>query len=445
MRQGNFTNLHKVLVTIMVLGLSAGFIGCSDDDSSPVNVPTTGSVTVDVTPDDIGASWILASADKLVAVVQGDSTLTGLAPGDYTLTWSEVEGWDKPTPAQQVVTLGAGENPHINGVYGKAPGTIIVDVNRDNLDATWTLTGPDGAETTGVGDTVLPRMTVGTYTMTWGDVTDYDTPAVEEQVVTSGKTATFYGVYNVHVPAGFAFVPGGTFVMGSPVSEMGRDSDETPHAVTITNGYLMTQYEVTEAMWDTYMGGSSTSDLPKTGVSWDDAVAFCNAMSVAEGYDPVYTINGSGDVTWDRNANGYRLPTEAEWELACRAGSTVAFPHGDIDALFCDLDEDLDSVGWYCYNSDSAVHPVGQKASNTYGLYDMQGNVWEWCWDAYEADYQTLGSQDPVYDGGATDRRVVRGGSYASGTHFCRAAARSNTVPTLEHAMYGFRVVRTIH
>jgi len=443
MSRGNFKNLQAVLVAVMVLGLSIGLTGCSDDNS-PVTVPTTGSISVDVTPDDIGVSWVLSSQDKLLASVQGDSTFSSLAPGIYTLTWGNATGWSTPTPGTVEITLQAGDQLSYSGTYAQVPGTIVIDVNDDSLDAPWTLTKPGNVDVTGNGDATFTDMPVGSYVMTWGDVLDYTTPGSEQLAVLDGGTVTFTGTYTYAIPNGFVMVDAGSFTMGAPVSELGREGDEVEHAVTLTDHFLMSKYEVTQAMWDEYMGGSSFSTMPKTGVNWDQAVAFCNAMSVAEGYTPAYTINGSGNVTWNRDANGFRLPTEAEWEYACRAGSDGAFPAGQIAALFCEEDANLDAAGWYCYNSDAAAHLVGMKSANDFGLYDMNGNVWEWCWDAYTAAYEDLGATDPVNDGGAGDSRVVRSGGYLSYSHFCRAAARSMATPTLAHSMYGLRVVKTM-
>ncbi|WP_328413397.1 formylglycine-generating enzyme family protein [Streptomyces violaceus] len=159
--------------------------------------------------------------------------------------------------------------------------------------------------------------------------------------------------------------------------------------------------------------------LPVEGVSWWDAVRFCNGLSRGEGLTPVYRLGGEDEaVDWDASADGYRLPTEAEWEYACRAGSA-----GPRYAR-------LDEVAWYRGNSDERVHTVGGKQANAWGLYDMLGNVWDWCWDLYDAE---------VYD----TYRVLRGGGWSDEHWSCRASVRRRSHPTFRIDDVGFRVARS--
>jgi formylglycine-generating enzyme required for sulfatase activity len=248
-------------------------------------------------------------------------------------------------------------------------------------------------------------------------------------------------------PAGFVLIEPGTFQMGSPEDEPGRYSNETQHPVTLTQGFYISQYEVTEEWWDDVMGsGSSTSQLPKKDVSWDMAVQFCNQLSLDEGLTPAYVIHGpDGDVTWNRDADGYRLPTEAEWEYACRAGNQAAFCNGPITHTECDpLDPNLDEVGWYCgNNSPSGPKEVGQKAPNSWGLHDMHGNLWELVWDGYRFDYEALPQEDPVHDVGPGAYRVLRGGGWGVSASFCRSARRFSHNPVDVYFTVGFRPVRS--
>ncbi|MEV6166134.1 SUMF1/EgtB/PvdO family nonheme iron enzyme [Streptomyces sp. NPDC052052] len=159
--------------------------------------------------------------------------------------------------------------------------------------------------------------------------------------------------------------------------------------------------------------------LPVEGVSWWDAVRFCNALSRREGLTPAYHLRpGEETADWNASADGYRLPTEAEWEHACRAGTTGP-RHGP-----------LDEIAWYQGNSEGHIHPVGVKQPNAWGLHDMLGNVWNWCWDVYDAEvYGTY--------------RVLRGGGWADEHWSCRASVRRRSHPTFRIDDVGFRLARS--
>ena len=274
---------------------------------------------------------------------------------------------------------------------------------------------------------------------------DYPT-AVRSVVVEPGDNDFTVDVMPDYL-AGFVRVQPGVFAMGSPPDEPGRDEDlETLHQVTLTRGFYISRYEVTEAWWDAVMGGgSSTAHLPKNFVTWNDAIAFCNALSQQESLTPAYTIHGGdGDVTWDRDADGYRLPTEAEWEYACRAGSQTAFSSGPILHTDCDpVDPSLDQVGWYCGNdSPSGRKVVGQKRPNAWGLCDMHGNLWEWVWDGLRP-FDASPQEDPVFDVAAGAFRVRRGGYWNDQAADCRAADRNETDPGWSFFSGGFRPARS--
>ena len=159
------------------------------------------------------------------------------------------------------------------------------------------------------------------------------------------------------------------------------------------------------------------AQLPVGTVSWDDATAFCKKLSEQLRAPAVEA----------------RLPTEAEWEYACRAGTRTRFYSGDADS-------DLDAVAWYGSNSGGKTPPVGGKKANAFGLYDMHGNVWQWCRDAYREDYDKLNATDPINDAqGAA--RVLRGGSWSDDPEYCRSAYRYRSVPDDQFHNVGFRVV----
>lgn len=138
--------------------------------------------------------------------------------------------------------------------------------------------------------------------------------------------------------------------------------------------------------------------------------------------------------------NGYRLPTETEWEYAVRAGTTTAFYNGDITHEGCEIDWNLSQIGWYCGNSDFTTHPVKKKDKNWWGLYDMNGNVWEWCHDAYFL-YKPKNEVDPYQNGALDDKRVTRGGSWVNEAYYCRSAKRSEMPPDARDKTVGFRPV----
>ena len=226
---------------------------------------------------------------------------------------------------------------------------------------------------------------------------------------------------------GFVLINGGTFTMGSPANESGREDNEVQHQVTVSSFY-MGKYEVTQKEYQEVMGTNPSKfkgdNLPVEQVSWYDAIGYCNARSQKEGLTPAYT-----NETWNRNANGYRLPTEAEWEYACRAVTTTAYNTGASIT---------DNTGWYGA-IDGSTHPVGQKPANAWGLYDMHGNVFEWCWDWYGA-YPSGAQTDPI---GASSGsfRVSRGGCWYYQL-FVRSAARACYSPTDRYDILGFRLVR---
>jgi formylglycine-generating enzyme required for sulfatase activity len=227
----------------------------------------------------------------------------------------------------------------------------------------------------------------------------------------------------------FVRIPPGEFMMGSPENEPGRYSDEKQHKVVLTQGFYMQTTEVTQEQWKSVMG-SNPSDFkdcdqcPVENVSWNDAQEFIRKLNQKEGKEV------------------YRLPTEAEWEYAARAGSRTAFANGDITELECKSDPNLEKMGWYCGNSENKPHAVGQKSPNAWGLYDMHGNVWEWCQDWY-GDYPDGTVSDPV--GPPTgSNRVGRGGSWDNDAQVCRSADRGRSDPGNRSRNLGFRLLRSV-
>ncbi|MBW1709693.1 MAG: formylglycine-generating enzyme family protein [Deltaproteobacteria bacterium] len=219
--------------------------------------------------------------------------------------------------------------------------------------------------------------------------------------------------------------------MGSPFDELGRSEWEVQHEVILTKGFFIQVTEVTQRQWEAIMTKNPSrflgDDLPVEQVAWHDCQAFIKALNRSEGNDR------------------YRLPTEAEWEYACRSGTATAVASGNLTAAGNMCDPNLDRVGWYRENSNGSTHPVAQKEPNAWGLYDMHGNVWEWCQDRYERWYEKFTS-DSVTDplGGKLGRkRIFRGGSWFAGSEYCRSADRLKAPPDFKSAGLGFRLVRS--
>jgi len=292
---------------------------------------------------------------------------------------------------------------------------------------------------------------------------------------------------------GWVRIDAGSFWMGSPegcpgpagytgscTAELGRSTNETLHHVTLTYDFEMMPYEVTQGEWFAAFGNNPSwfgpsadgadcgTNCPVERVDWYEALAYANELSMQAGLTPCYVLSGCtgtigggcaanmstcesetytctsvtlNGVSKPQDCQGYRLPTESEWEYAARAGSTTAFYNGGITYTDCTPeDANLNAIGWYCGNTNN-THPAGGKAANAWGLYDLSGNVHEWAWDWYGTYPGT--STDPT---GATSgpNRVLRGGHWSHYAQICRSAFRGNFSPGSRYASFGFRLVRTI-
>jgi uncharacterized repeat protein (TIGR02543 family) len=249
------------------------------------------------------------------------------------------------------------------------------------------------------------------------------------------EDVTLYAVWDEEIVATINVV-GGSFSMGD---DSDSDTDNPEHSVTLST-FCIGRYEVTQEQYETVMGSNPASDYgvgddyPVYYVTWYNAVAFCNALSELEGLEQVYTIDGT-DVTADFTRNGYRLPTEAEWEYAARGGQ-------DSEGYTYSGSNTIEDVAWYSGNSESTTHTVGTKTANELELYDLSGNVWEWCWDRYDSDYYDGSpSADPTGPSSGA-YHVVRGGGWSSRTTSCCSAARGDDNPSGSSYNLGFRVAR---
>lgn len=244
-------------------------------------------------------------------------------------------------------------------------------------------------------------------------------------------------------------VEGGTFQMGSS-----EDSDHAKpvHNVTLSS-FLIGKYEVTQELWESVMGNNPSNfkglKRPVEKVSWYDAVEFCNKLSKIEGLKPAYKVDKTRkdphntsnyeELKWlvicDFSSNGYRLPTEAEWEFAAKGGNKS-------EGYKFSGSNEVDVVAWYDNNSKGGTYEVGKKQPNELGLYDMSGNIWEWCWDWFGT--YSAGNQTNPKGASAGSYRVLRGGSwYKIVEYSCRATNRESTNPDYSDLGGGFRIART--
>jgi formylglycine-generating enzyme required for sulfatase activity len=227
----------------------------------------------------------------------------------------------------------------------------------------------------------------------------------------------------------FVMIQPGKFMMGSPKNEPGRYEGEILHAVNLTKPFYMQTTEVTQSQWQAVMGSNPSShkrcgnNCPVEQISWEDAQQFIRKLNQKEG------------------TKKYRLPTEAEWEYACRAGSETALPNGEITEDQCGRDPNLDTISWYCGNSQNTIHPVAEKMPNAWGLYDMLGNVQEWCQDwfgvyPYDEVTDPKGPKEGSY-------RVMRGGTWYSPARDVRCASRFGSPPHYRFQYIGLRLCKT--
>jgi formylglycine-generating enzyme required for sulfatase activity len=384
------------------------------------------------------------------------------------------------------------------------PGTVVINAEPDALDAPWDLAGPESFSAGGTGDSTMTDMTPGDYTVDWGDVTDWVAPSGETRTLSSEGTLMFSGTYVEEgaTNATFVVISRGSYTRGAPVDEPGTYHDERPqHTVVLTHDFYIQTTEVTNqqymdmlqwaadhglvtatdtVVWDNmdfseealYYLNEPTSEIaysngtfslrdaaghginpdhPVFHVTWFGAAAYCDWLTIRysiEGIPLAYDHD-----TWLCNdhdpysAYGYRLPTEAEWEYACRAGATTALANGEITERFCDYDPVLDEIGWYCGNDLNWSSAVAQKIPNAWDLYDMHGNVSEWCNDWYREDmYAGCGASvtDPPGPEIGYSRRIIRGGTWRYDAALCRSADRDCNYPVVYPRSVGFRPVKSI-
>jgi formylglycine-generating enzyme required for sulfatase activity len=220
----------------------------------------------------------------------------------------------------------------------------------------------------------------------------------------------------------FVLIPAGKSMMGSRTDEQDRDNDEGPiHEVIIKNSFYVGKFPVTQKQWGKVMGSDPSSfkgkNHPVESVSWNDVQEFIKKLNEKDG------------------TGKYRLPSESEWEYACRAGTATRYYFGDDESKLVDY-------AWYGKNSDFVTHPVGKKNPNPWGLYDMHGNVWEWCQDNWHENYNGAPTDGSAWEDGSSSDRVIRGGGWLNSARVCWSAYRVRTEPDKRNFDQGFRLLR---
>ena len=344
--------------------------------------------------------------------------------------------------------------------------TQIVAIDPTAHDYQWVVTTPSTCTTEGVETGTCSHNPTHTTTRPKAiDPNAHDWGIWEN--LSNGVLTRICSHNSSHTEASneMVFVPGGTFQLGKDLGTAAT-GDVTPVSNVTLSGFYIGKYEVTQSQWQAVMGATiqelqTAADYGSTNygrgdsypvycVSSYDAIVFCNKLSIAEGLTPAYRISNStnpddwgtvptySNATWDAatvdsNANGYRLPTEAQWEYAAKGGNTGGtFTYAGSD--------NPDEVAWYNGNSGSAAHAVGTKAPNGLGLYDMSGNVREWCWD-WIGDYTSEDKTDPT-GASSGSSRVIRGGNWNNSAEIVRSAYRSYVNPNYRYFNFGFRLLR---
>ncbi len=425
--------LRTFFAAAVMLAVLISFSGCSDDDlSTPEG--TIGTIEVKMPTENIGATWHLYGPGDSFRHGDRDQVLLEMPSGQYTIIWTAVEEWTAPAPVRRTLTKDA--TLTLNGEYeDKAPPSNFALVATGGF-----VMGSEDGSRYIIDDTVDPPDSTRIFAELGHDADEVrhhvglghsfhlcETEITNQEYVEKGNWAIQQSLASTTESA---LLDG---LDGSTVELLNFEYSDTP--IDVQDGMLR-------------LKKPEYANRPLVEVSWYGAASYCDWISLqgllGRAYDHTTWEVQGGDVY---NATTYRLPTEAEWEYACRAGTATAFSSGDIQTGGCD-EPALNGVAWFCGNAGNTSHDVSAKAANQWGLFDMHGNVWEWCNDfygrydvhpGYNANPDTvIWLVDPVGPPEG-ENRVVRGGRWLLSSTLCRSAGRMMAVPDFKGINIGFR------
>jgi len=384
---------------------------------------------------DIGATLTVKTHDNATVKFKGESYKGGVSNKKVAPQVLEIEvTMPKAETLKCVITLKPKTEETIE-MYPEVQ-TGVIQVMCIPTDAEIELTGDAGEYYTSTGRKTYAYVPIGTYEL----IVSADSCKTHKEKFFLAADETISRQVTLEegsdVPEGLVFVESGTFEMGNA---SGGSSVKSVHSVTVSDFYIG-KYEVTQGEYKVVTGINPAkyygigANYPVYFVSWYDAVEFCNKLSDQEGLDRCYTGSGS-NISYDFNANGYRLPTEAEWEYAANGGNKGK------DYKYAGSNT-ITEVAEYEGNNDESTKPVGGKQANELGIYDMSGNVWEWCWD-WSGDYSSDTQNNPCGPSSGSSR-MGRGGGYKDCASYCQIAYHYDSFyPDRRYAILGFRLARS--
>lgn len=431
-------NSFKFSFVIFLLIIVAG---CSKKDSNPIdNGPTTkliGSVT-----DVLGVSlqsvkiYTEPATQTVTTDQSGKFEITNINSGFYTV-FAEQNGF---LTENTNTIVRQNETTQLNitlRILMSISGKVVDDSTGDAVNgvavtiqqySSPVITAEDGSYQ-------FENIPAGTNIITLSK-TGYIYKKASINIVPNNPTSYDISISKLE-PLDMVFVEGGTFQMGDNFGD-GDISEKPVHNVTVSDFYI-SKTEITQKEWIDISSNNPAKywadEQPVESISWRDAINYCNSRSLLEGLTPCYTTDG-GKTSCDFTANGYRLPSEAEWEYAARGGKTNNnFKYSGS--------ADINAVAWYDKNSSNITHPVAQKQPNDLGIYDMCGNVWEYCWDYYDENYYAQSPQQNPTGPELGDERVMRGGAWSDDAYFNRVFFRNHYKENARGSNVGLRVVRS--